>query len=181
MNMDQGPAIIRELVIPLEKYPHIKETATLDEAIISCKELLPDGSEQVRQKVLLVVNDADQLVGKISIMDIMKGLAPHLLSETKVKQFDGKTADFTDLAFLLEESTFSECGKNRNRTVESLVHPIDVVLTPDTPVLKALVLLSAHKETIIPVKENGVILGVLRLEEIFLAMCNTYCTLPGAE
>ncbi|WP_028581177.1 CBS domain-containing protein [Desulfogranum japonicum] len=179
--MDQEPATIRELVIALEKYPHINENATLDEAIASCKEIQADGSEKVRQKVLLVVNDADQLVGKLSIVDIMKGLAPHLLSETKVEKFDGKTADFTDLAFLLEESTFLECGKNRNRIVKPLLHPIDLVLTPDTHLLNALVLMSKHKESIVPVKENGTVLGVLRCEEIFLAMCNTYCKLPGVE
>ncbi|MBM9614849.1 CBS domain-containing protein [Desulfobulbus rhabdoformis] len=179
--MSQNEKTIAGLIIPLEQYPHIQESASLEEAIIQFKEFLPDGHERVAHNQLLVINDKDQLVGRLTLMDIMRGFAPQLFGKTKVEHFDGKTGDFTDLALLLEESTFSECGKNRSKPILPLVQPIKLTLSRETHLLKALVMMSAHNELNVPVTENGRVIGVLRLEEIFLAMCNTYCVLPQAN
>nr|WP_320012292.1 CBS domain-containing protein [uncultured Desulfobulbus sp.] len=179
--MSESEKTIAALIIPLEQYPHINENASLEEAIIQFKEFLPDGNERVAHNQLLVISDQEQLVGRLTLMDIMRGFAPQLLGKTKVEHFDGKTGDFTDLALLLEESTFSECGKNRTQPILPLVQPIKLTLGQETHLLKALVMMSAHNELKVPVTENSRVIGVLRLEEIFLAMCNTYCVLPEAK
>lgn len=108
----------------------------------------------------------------------MHGLAPGLLQGTKVEKFEGKEGDYLDLATLYETSTFAECGKNRDKPIKPLIHSIDFSFSADTHILKALVMMSNRHDFDVPVTDNGTIIGVLRLEEIFMAMCNTYCPIP---
>ncbi|TKB24403.1 CBS domain-containing protein [Desulfopila sp. IMCC35006] len=176
--MDTKKSTIRNLVIPIEHYPHLSENQTLQEAIQSFMSFRAGQQERQHYSMLFVVNDLNQLVGKLFLMDIMHGLAPGLLKGTKVGKFEGKEGDFLDLAPLYETSTFSECGKNRDKPIKSLVHPIDFSFPADTHILKALVMMSNRNEFDVPVTDDGTIIGVLRLEEIFMAMCNTYCPIP---
>ncbi len=176
--MDTKKSTIRDLVIPIERYPHLNENQTLQEAIQSFMSFRAGQQERPHYSVLFVVNELNQLVGKLFLMDIMHGLAPGLLKGTKVEKFEGKEGDFLDLVPLYETSTFSECGKNRDKPIKPLVHPIDFSFPADTHILKALVRMSKRNEFDIPVTDDGTIIGVLRLEEIFMAMCNTYCPIP---
>lgn len=64
------------------------------------------------------------------------------------------------------------------RPVRSLMRPIDFTLPADTHILEAIVILHRHNTSCVPVLENGAVIGLLRFEELFHAMCNTWCTLP---
>lgn len=176
--MDTKKSTIRDLVIPIDRYPHLNENQTLQEAIQSFISFRAGQQERPHYAMLFVVNDLNKLVGKLFLMDIMHGLAPRLLKGTKVDKFEGQEGDFLDLVYLYEMSTFTECGKNRDKPIKPLVHGIDFSLPADTHILKALVVMSKRNDFDIPVTDNGTIIGVLRLEEIFMAMCNTYCPIP---
>ncbi len=169
---------IRDLVIPIELYPHLNENQTLQEAIESFIYFRAGQQERQHYDMLFVVNNQKRLVGKLFLMDIMHGLAPHLLEDTRVDKFEGQKENYLDLAYLYEKSTFTECGKNRDKPIKPLMHGIDFSLPADTHILKALVVMANRNDFNIPVTDNGTIIGVLRLEEIFMAMCNTYCPLP---
>lgn len=176
--METQNSIIRDLTIPIERYPHLNETQTLQEAIESFIYFRAGQREHLHYNMIFVVNDLNQLVGRMFLMDIMHGLAPRLFETTKIDQFDGKEGEYPDLVFLHEMSTFSECGKNRDKPIKPLIHAIDFSLPANTHILKALVMMSGRKDFDVPVTEDGTIVGVLRLEEIFMAMCNTYCKIP---
>lgn len=173
--MNKETSVIRDLIIPLDRYPNLNENQTLQEAIQTFMSFRAGQEERIIYGKLLVVNDKNQLVGKLSLVDIMHGLAPRLLEATTVGKFEGKDAEYPNLAFLYEESTFAECGKNQQKSIKSLLHPIEFTLPADTHFLKALVMMSHRNDFNVPVTDNGVILGILRLEEIFNAMCTTYC------
>lgn len=176
--MDKKNSIIRDLAIPIEHYPHLNENQTLQEAIEAFMSFRAGQRERLHYSMLFVVNDLNQLVGKLFLMDIMHGLAPGLLKDTKIEQFEGKKGDNLDFAPLYETTTFVECGKNRDKPIKPLVHSIDFSFPADTHILKALVMMSNRNDSDVPVTDDGTIIGVLRLEEIFMAMCNTYCPIP---
>ncbi|MCI5222476.1 MAG: hypothetical protein D3924_07355, partial [Candidatus Electrothrix sp. AR4] len=71
-------------------------------------------------------------------------------------------------------------GEHRNRPLHSLVHPVDLTLAATTHILEALVALHHHHESCVPVTDDGAVVGVLRFDEIFNAMCNTWCRLNQA-
>lgn len=176
--MDIKKSTIRDLAIPIEYYPHLNENQTLQEAIQSFISFRAGQQERPHYAMLFVVNNLNQLVGKLFLMDIMHGLAPGLLKGTKVEKYEGKEGDYLDLAPLYETSTFAECGKNRDKLIKPLVQPIDFSFPAETHILKALVMMSNRNDFNVPVTDHGSIIGVLRLEEIFMAMCNTYCPIP---
>jgi len=173
--MNEKSSSIRELIIPLDRYPHLNENQTLQEAIQTFMSFRTGHDERLLYAMLLVINDQNQLVGKMSMVDIMNGLAPPLMHATKVDKFEGQEAEYPNLSFLYEESIFAECGKNRNQSIKPLIRPINFSLPADTNILKALVMMSHRNNFNVPITDNGAIIGVLRLEEIFEAMCNNYC------
>lgn len=66
---------VRELMVPLARFPRISDGAALDEAIPaleSAQEKFLSG--QAEQRILLVENDSGQVVGKISPLDLLRGL-----------------------------------------------------------------------------------------------------------
>jgi CBS domain-containing protein len=168
-------SVIRDIVIPLDRYPHLSENQSLQEAIETFRTFRAEQQSHPCYAGLLVVNDQNQLVGKLSLIDIMHGLAPRLVDASKVDKFEGKDTEYPNLAFLYEDSTVAECGKNQQKPVKPLLQAIDFSLPADTHILKALVMMTHRNDFNVPVIDDGNIIGILRLEEIFNAMCTTYC------
>ena len=140
--MSNKSSTIRNLIIPLARYPHLNENKLLKDAIKVYESFQIENYSNLIFSFLLVVNDQNQVVGKLSLVDVMRGLAPRLLQETKVDQYEGKGAEFPNLAFLYEESTYAECGENQNKTLGSLIRTIDFHIPADTHLLKALLMMS---------------------------------------
>ncbi|MEA3469210.1 MAG: CBS domain-containing protein [Thermodesulfobacteriota bacterium] len=175
--MNKETSVIRDIIIPLDRYPHLNENQTLQEAIQTFMSFRAGEKDRLLYAGLLVVNDKNQLVGKLSLIDILHGLVPRLVDAAKVDKFEGKDTEFPNLAFLYEEKTFAGCGKNQQNPIKPLLQAINFSLPADTHILKALVMMSHRNDFNVPVTDNGAIIGILRLEEIFNAMCTTYCTI----
>ena len=173
---EKTTAVIRDIMVPLDRYPHLNENKTLQDAIGAFK-TWPDKLEGFCYSKVLVVNDENQLIGTVSRLDILKGMAPRLFDATKVEKFEGKDAEYPNLIFLFEEKVFAECGENRLRSIKEIVADIDFSLPADTPILKAMVMISNRQDFNVPITDNGNIIGVLRLADIFNALCDTYCVL----
>ncbi|MCF8056158.1 MAG: CBS domain-containing protein [Desulfocapsa sp.] len=175
--MNNETSVIRDIIIPLDRYPHLNENQTLQEAIQAFMAFRAGEQDRLRYAELLVVNDQNQLVGKLSLIDILHGLVPRLVDASGSGKFEGKDTEYPNLAHLYEEKTFAGCGKNQEKSIKPLQRTIKFSLPADTPILKALVMMTHRNDFNVPVTENGNIIGVLRLEEIFNAMCTIYCSL----
>ncbi len=171
--MHRQTSAIRDIIIPFDRYPHLNENQTMQDAIKLFLSF-PTTDDMCFSK-LLVVNDDHQLIGWLDRIDIMQGLAPRLMDVAKTDKFEGKDTEYPNLAFLYEDSTFAECGENQTKPIKSLMQPIEFSLTADTPILKAIVMMTHRNNFNVPVTDNGAIIGVLRLENIFKAMCTSYC------
>lgn len=169
---------VKDLIIPLTQYPHLNDDQTIDDAIQSFMEFRAGQKERLHYAIIFVLNNQSQLVGKLTLMDIMRAFAPRLFQGLDTGKFDGKKADFPDLALLHEEKIFSECGKSRMQQIKPFISPIEFTIPSETNMLTALLMMHSRKEFDVPVTENGSVIGVLRLEEVFTAMCNTYCLIP---
>ena len=175
--MEPNTRDIREIIIPHNSYPLLNENQTLQEAIQTFLSFRDEQQNSPLYTMLFVVNDEKQLVGKLSMLDILHGLAPGLSEVIKVDKFEGKGEEYPNLAFLYEDSTFAKCGENQNKPIKPLLQPIDFSLPANTHILKALIMMSHRNNFSVPVTDNGDIIGVLRLEEIFDSMCTTHCAI----
>jgi CBS-domain-containing membrane protein len=155
----------------------LNENQTLQDAIQTLLSFRDEQRNSPLYSMLFVVNDQEQLIGKLSMLDILHGLAPGLSEATMGDKFAGREEEFPNLSFLYEDSTFAKCGENQNKPVKPLLQPIDFSLPADTHILKALIMMSHRNNFHVPVTDNGDIIGVLCLEEVFDAMCTTYCAI----
>ena len=177
--MNEEISVIRDIITPLDRYPRLNENKTLYDAIQAFKSFHKDKQGGLCAAVLLVLNDKNQLVGKLTLVEIMNGLIPRLVDVTTAGKFEGKGEAFPNLSFLYEDSTFSACGKNQLKTIKSLLKAIDFSLPADTNILKALVMMSHENDFNVPVTDKEEIIGMLCLEKIFNSICTTYCDIEN--
>jgi Mg/Co/Ni transporter MgtE len=169
--------IVRDYTIPLERYPNLNEKKTLRDAAKVIQSFTAGEKNQlIRYSDALVVNDQNQLAGRITMTDILHGLAPQLVESTKVQKFEGKTADFANLALLVEDSFFKECSLRWSKPVSSFMSPVENTVSADTHLLQTLLIMLNTKDYNLPVVDNEMIVGVIRMEEIFKAI-SSHCNL----
>ena len=69
---------VRELMRPVEEFPRISSQATLGEAVKALEKAQEDFiSGRTSQRILLVNDEEGKIVGKISPMDVVRGLEPN--------------------------------------------------------------------------------------------------------
>lgn len=168
--------VVRDYTIPLERYPHLNEKKTLRDAAKVIHSFTAGEKEQLRYADALVVNDQNQLVGRITMTDILHGLAPQLVEATKVTKFEGKTGDFPGLALLVEDSFFKECSLQWSKPISKFMSPVEHTVSADTHLLQTLLVMLSTKDFNLPVVAHDEIVGVIRLEEIFTAI-SKHCNL----
>jgi len=162
--------IVRDHFIPIAKYPSLKETQTLSEAVqvilsYTC------GNDRLMFSEILVLNDQNQLVGHLNLQSILKALDRRLADIPEVKGHEGKGAQFPNLSILWEESFFHTCPLKRDIPIRDVMQPTSRYTKSGDSLIKALAVILENDEDILPVVENGSIIGVIRLEEIFKAIC----------
>ncbi|MCJ7601204.1 MAG: CBS domain-containing protein [Desulfobulbaceae bacterium] len=174
--MTKDIPVVRDYTIPLERYPHLNEKKTLRDAAKEIQSFTAGENKQLRYSEALVVNDQNQLVGRMTLTDILHGLAPQLVESTRVQKFEGKTADFANLALLVEDSFFKECSLRWSKPVSSFMSPVENTVSADTHLLQTLLIMLNTKDYNLPVVDNEMIVGVIRMEEIFKAI-SSHCNL----
>ena len=167
---------IRNVLIPLDRYPHINENQTLHDAVTELKSFTAGVKNRLRYDGLLVINDQNQLVGKVTLVDILRALFPPLYETLEVNTFQGKESDFPNLAILLEDKVLNKCSLKASEPVKEIMSDAENFIEADTQILKTLTIMSNTGNYNLPVIDGNAIIGVIRIEEIFIAMCS-YCNI----
>ena len=161
---------VREIMIPVEQYPSVRDKATLREAIAKIEEAhLEVELRRSLPRVLLVFDEIDVLVGTVRRRDIMQGLEPkYLLSkplEYKKKLFDIDVDP--NLAELSYDRVIRGIREQANRPVSDVMRPIEAILDAEDHVMKAVQEMVALDISLIPVLQEGRLVGVVRSVEVF--------------
>lgn len=164
--MSTDNPVVKDFIIPLEKYPNLNENQTIHDAVQVIRSFICGENDHLRYAALLVLNDQNQLVGSVTLRDILRGLDPRFREFPKVKKFEGKGSEFPDLTILWEESFFVECTQRSHVPIKDFMSPIHHVKGGD-PILKALSIMLSTNDDILPVVDKDKVFGVIRLEEIF--------------
>jgi len=165
--MDSENPVVRDLVIPLEEFPHLLETQTLHDAVEELISFTCGEYDRIRYAEVLIFNEKHQLCGRVTLQDILINLDPRLKEASKVKEFEGRGSQFPDLTILWEDSFFIECRKWSHILIRDLMSPIKYTVKGGDPVLKALAIMRNSNHAVLPVIDNGRVMGVIRLKEIF--------------
>lgn len=174
--MNNDISLVREILIPLDQYPHLGEDEPIGSAVAL---LLQNGSEDGRHLYydeILVTNGAGQLVGHILVKDILTSFFPSILSTSTPGVYAGKQQQFTDLSILLEDSFRRECRRQAAHTVKMHMTRPHRSVDGSMTLLHALEIMVKDGETTLPVTEGNILAGAVRMQDIFKILGN-YCTI----
>jgi hypothetical protein len=172
---------IRDIMSPTDDFPRISDQATFYEAVLA----LEDAQEAFlagrgRQRILLVEDAAGAVVGKLSPMDVLRGLEPNyekIDDHDIVSRFGlAYVAESMKEEYRLWQKPLSDlCRRATSLKVNGFLntptpdHTVDVHDSMDNAL--HLFVMSRHDSLF--VKENGRILGLLRFSDVYRAVCQT--------
>lgn len=162
---------VRDIMMPLTSFPCMQESGTVQEAIQQLRSFCPIGSSgPCGFSELMVVDDKGGLIGRVTQQGILRVLFSSLLDSADIKRFEGKTAEYSDLTTLLNGVMLKEGVNHLNASLAKVIEKGIRVLPTVTDLIHAMSVMVICKETVLPVAENGKLVGVVKLAEVFAAL-----------
>ena len=166
---------VKDLIIPLEQFPHVQSEAPVHEAVGLLFSHV-NGTGRLQYDELLVISADNQYVGRLTVRGILTCYFPTLFATGGKQIFAGKKEKFSDLAILMEDSFQTECKRQGALPVADYMAPPLKSVKAGMHPLHAAEILMTENETCLPVVEEGILIGVVRLIDIFRALASS-CSL----
>lgn len=154
--MEEQHKTVKELIIALSDYPHMPYWGTLREAIAQLNIAYETGHHTV-----LVFDESYKLMGMLSQKDILRGLVPKFAEHYT----QGVPIFWDDLL-----TTGS--AQRLEKPIQDFMSKMTVTVDGGDSVLKAAHILLQEKLYLLPVEENGKIVGVVRMGDLFQEITN---------
>lgn len=162
---------VRDIMLPLSAFPCMKESGTVMEAIRQLRSFCPIGSTgPCGFSELMVVDDEGGLIGRVTQQGILQVLFSTLLDPIDIKSFDGKTLPYSDLTTLLNGVLIKEGVNHLNASLSKVIEKGIRVLPASMEIIHAMSIMVINRETVLPVEEDGKLVGVVKLSEVFGAL-----------
>jgi len=162
--------VARDIMIPIHEYPHVSYRCTLKEAIEIIEDaVLNVSARQSLPRALLIFDDRNNLLGMVRRRDILKGLEPKFLRvmsiPTRKELFDIEVdPNLVDLS----TGTISQAMKKQaDLPVTEVMNPIKSTVNADDHLAKVIYKLITRDESLLPVMDEGQVIGVLRSVDVF--------------
>lgn len=171
---------VKDLMVPLESYPHIDATASLHDAIkVLEKELFDsqaDGSRS-RARAVLVQDTDGRVLGKLSLWDVLRGIEPRYGQKIE------PLVTIDDYFLWTHASAAGVAEKARSISVRELLqqHRQDEYISEDAPLDLATHQLVHGKLMSLLVKRGDRIVGILRLSDAFQAVTKMVADADAAQ
>ena len=167
MNMDNLTA--RDLYVPIEKYPHMTSDSPVSDAIA----LMHKALVECTQYRTILVTDSDQhLMGYRSMRDLIRAVGPDFLRKKEPsyhgnQPFQFIPQDFTALSLIWQEGFTLKVKEEIKKPVKEVMTLVQETATFADPFAKCLYRMLARDLTILPVIEDEVVVGAVRLVDLF--------------
>lgn len=152
---------VKDIMIPVEDYSSVSVNNTVKEAIAILKKSfcnLDTGECHGHRSVLVFDND-NKLVGMMNFRALLLAIEPRFL------KYEGGPS-------LFKEGFFSERAKEEaDKKVKDIMQPVQfITVNADDAILKAVHLMLKHKLGTLPVIHDGLVVGMVRINEVFNEM-----------
>jgi CBS-domain-containing membrane protein len=166
---------VKDLIIPLEQFPHVQSEAPVHEAVGLLFSHV-NGTGRLQYDELLVISADNQYVGRLTVRGILTCYFPTLFATGDKQIFAGKKEKFSDLAILMEDSFQGECKRQGALPVRDYMAPPLKSIKAGLHPLHAAEIMMTENETCLPVVEDGILIGLVRLIDIFHTLAGS-CSL----
>ncbi len=159
---------VKELMIDVFEYPHIPYWFTIRQAMGLMKKSLIDTEKCVHPLAMLIFDQKYNLMGIVTLKDILKGLEPRLMKPVSMADPDVSFVDETAMAGI-EAGLFDEESKKlAERPVNDIMVPVSVFVSPDDSAVKAAFMMVNSNLTLLPVLEDRKkLIGLIRMLEVY--------------
>ena len=151
----------KDLMIPLVDYPHIPYWFTLRQAMAIVREAAVKFEGSFEPRAVLVFDEKYQLMGILTLRDIIKGLEPRFLKETELVKAD------PNLAVLMGDLFGPGLKEASQKPVSEVMSPIKVTIQGNDPIAKAVFVMIQEGVGMMPVVQDGKVTGMVRLSDLF--------------
>ena len=163
----------KDVLIPLDKYPHVPYWFTLRQAMVEIvsAEIDIHGHKSLPRAVL-IFNEAYQLIGMVRRRDILKGLEPKFLLERPL-QYRKKLFDVQvdpNLSLLSSDDFWKGVQEQAERPVSDIMIPIERTVESGDHIFKVIYEMNEYDLHLMPVLENKQVVGVVRTVDVFNAV-----------
>jgi len=152
---------VKELMIPLEDYPHIPYWFTLRQAMAIVREAAIKFEGSFEPRAVLVFDEKYQLMGMLTLRDIIKGLEPRFMHETALVKAD------PNLTVLMGDLFGPGMREASQKPVSDVMSPIKVTIGGGDSIAKAVFLMIQENVGMMPVIQDGKVAGMIRLSDLF--------------
>lgn len=171
---------VKELMVPLAKYATVSDDATLYEAVLALEEAQKNIEEgRHRHWAVLVCDRGGRVIGKISQLDVLKGLEPRYAEIDRLTEASKLVYSPEVLKSMLEEyylwkkpleDICKKAAEVRVSTMMSTPVPGEYV-EEETTLDEAIHRMVMGRFQSLLVKRNDDIVGILRLSDVCARIC----------
>jgi CBS domain-containing protein len=155
---------IRDIYHPLAEYPHIRDTAILQDAFAVLHGAYSTGK---RFRHLLVLDAHDQLVGVLGIRDLLRGVFPDYLRTGEHSHFAGAQPDVPGLTLIWQETCATQCKEAAKKPIKGFMGAVPDTVKLNDPITLAAYLMVIHNTSMLPVVDDNRVVGVVRVIDVF--------------
>jgi CBS domain-containing protein len=146
---------VKDLMIPLEDYPHVPYWFTLGQAVMIVRETAIKFEGSFEPRAVLVFDEKYGLLGILTLKDIVRGLEGDILGGPG------------GAALAWEDLVGPELKRQAQKPVSEVMSPFKVTVAGSDSLVKALSLMLQEKVERIPVLEDNKVVGLIRLADLF--------------
>jgi CBS domain-containing protein len=157
---------VKDLMIPLEDYPHIPCWFTLRQAMAFFREAAIKLGGSFEPRAVLVFDEKYQLMGILTLRDIIRGLEPRFMQESGLIKAD------PNLALLMGDLFGPGLKEASQKPVSEVMSPIRVKAEGDDPIAKAIFLMIKENVGLMPVMQDSKVAGMITLSDLFTEISN---------
>ena len=164
-----------DIMIPLDKYPHIPYWFTLRQATAELEnsEVEIEGRKSL-PRVILIFDEKYSLMGMARRRDILRGLEPEFLVgrsiESRKTLFDVKVDP--NLSEHSYDKLLEGIRRQAERKISEVMRPIVATVDYEDHLIKVIYELVDHGLSTIPVLKEGKVVGVVRSVDVFTQIAN---------
>jgi CBS domain-containing protein len=173
---------VRDLMVPRAEYATVHKSATLFEAVQALKEAqrkFGHDSNKYKHRAILVYDDENNIIGKISQLDVLKGIEPKYEGMEDLDKLSHLNINLNYIRNIMEELSLWQqpiddiCRKAFVIKVEDVMHKrtkgeyIEENESINTAIHQLVV---GHKQSLLVTKDKNII-GILRMTDVFKYVC----------
>ncbi len=164
--------VVKDVMIGVFEYPHVPYWFTIGQAIKIVKVSFLSTKKYPDPMAILVFDEKYNLMGTLTLKDILKGLEPRFLKTPPDKI--QLAAENESALSLVWDTLFDKGSKDlAEKPVSEIMVPAKYFVEPTDPITKAAYLMLHHDLLLLPVLENKKkFVGLVRMIEVFDEISN---------